>query len=114
MTMSKRYVLKPGLQSASIPGTGRVSAGVVLEGDQYARYAGSILVEILDSVPTAAPRPVLTEPAPVPKVESTPKATTADLLVEAPKEEKKEEKKEEPKRSAWGRRRKKKEEKKEE
>ncbi len=95
--MGKRFVLRAGLHVAMIPGLGRVKQGFVVEGEQYARFVPSILTEILDSAPVAAPvATILVEPAPIlppppppePLVAEMPEPVAAPLLEEIPMEEK--------------------------
>jgi len=42
----RRYTKKPGLAVCMIPGAGRVRDGQILEGDEFARYCPSVLVEV--------------------------------------------------------------------
>ena len=94
----RKFTLKPELSFAVIPGTGRVAPKQVLEGEQFARFVPSLLVELLEEpkaaavVPPPAPKKVLEAPPPPP----------APVLVEAPvsKPEPKDEPKDEPKRFA--------------
>lgn len=64
----RRFRKKPDVTFVVIPGAGRVNEGMVLEGDEYAKFVPSLLVEI----PAAPAAPVLTEPV-APKL--TPKVT---------------------------------------
>jgi hypothetical protein len=51
------------LDEIVLPETGRVRAGVLLEGEHYARFCPQYLVEILDSTPVIdEQRPLLVEP----------------------------------------------------
>jgi hypothetical protein len=49
----RRFKKKPELGFVVIPGLGRVTGDTVLEGDQYAKFCPSLLVEVLDG--TKAP-----------------------------------------------------------
>lgn len=61
----RRFQKKPDVTFVFIPGVGRVAEGRVLEGDEFAKFVPSLLVE----VPNASSVPgglVLTEVLPVP------------------------------------------------
>lgn len=60
--MARRFVLRPGLQEAKLPGIGTITPGTILEGDQYRQYCPQQLVEVLDSTPTD-PRTETTQPS---------------------------------------------------
>jgi hypothetical protein len=92
----RRFQKKPELTLAVIPGVGRVAAGQVLEGDQYARFVPSLLVEI-PALPTAPPAPTAPpevkappvlvppppEPSPVPKTMEDAGFVSPEVLVAA-------------------------------
>lgn len=76
----KSYKVKPGTDVAFIPGVGKITEGTILMGDEYAKFAPRLLVEVptvaaqvpLESTePSRGPVP-LTEPAPAPHVEIPP------------------------------------------
>ena len=89
----RRFQKKPEVTFAFIPGVGRVGPGQVLEGDRFAVFVPSLLVEI----PAAPAAPALVEPkvprasAPrsvieLPAVPVRPPATMAEAGFVAPEE----------------------------
>ena len=72
----RRFKKKPELSFVVIPGLGRISDDRVLEGDQYAKFAPSILVEVLP-----APAAPLKEPAPAVLIPPPPPPVTAPAPV---------------------------------
>lgn len=86
----RKFTLKPDLSFAVIPGTGRIVPKQVLEGEQYARFVPSLLVELLEEPKAAPPVPPPPPPAPLsvetpfegpvkeePEAESKPKASSS-------------------------------------
>ena len=70
----RRFQKRPDVTFAFIPGVGRLGAGQVLEGDEYAKFSPSLLVEI-QALPTS---PALTEPT-APKTGSKPLPSVISL-----------------------------------
>jgi hypothetical protein len=50
----KKYKKNPFISVAFVPGIGHLPEGMILEGDEYAKYAPSVLVEIPDGVVPSA------------------------------------------------------------
>lgn len=73
----RKFIKKPDITFAVIPGVGRLAEGQVLEGDQYAKFVPSLLVELL-SEPAAAP--AVAPPAPERTVEAPPPPSAPILL----------------------------------
>lgn len=83
--MTKKYMKSPAVDKAYLDGVGWLWDGQVLAGDQWARYAPGVLVEVpegaekrqpLEST-TYAPQP-LTEPSPGPGQETLPESPPSD------------------------------------
>jgi hypothetical protein len=53
--MARKFKVKPGLFLAYLPGCGRIQRDKIIEGDHYARYLDTHLVEILDAPVTPVP-----------------------------------------------------------
>lgn len=73
----RRFQKRPDVTFAIIPGVGRLDGQRILEGDQYAKFAPSLLVEIPagpDAAPLTEPKP--TAPGPAPMREVRPRAPT--------------------------------------
>lgn len=84
----RRFKKKPELSFVVIPGVGRVSDDRVLEGDQFAKFAPSILVEVLPvpSAPLKEPAPVVSRPVvlvpPPPPAVTAPRPPSKELLAD--------------------------------
>lgn len=50
----KKYKKNPFISVAFVPGVGHLPEGAILEGDQWAKYAPSVLVEIPDGTPVSS------------------------------------------------------------
>jgi hypothetical protein len=75
----RRFQKKPDVTFAFIPGVGRVGAEQVLEGEQYARFVPSLLVELpaLSTPAPAASAPVAPSPKVTPVVVVPPPAPSS-------------------------------------
>lgn len=70
--MPRKFRKRPELHSCALPGIGVVPEGKILEGDEYAKFCPSLLVEVPESevVKVAAPSP---PPPPPPPPKPAPK-----------------------------------------
>lgn len=82
----RRFKKKPELAFAVIPGLGRISDDRVIEGDQFAKFAPSLLVEVLPAaVPVSAksaPKPPPAVIVPPPPAVTAPRAPSKELLAD--------------------------------
>ena len=80
----RRFVKKPEATFVVIPGVGRINEGRVLEGEDFAKFVPSLLVELLEEpAPAPAPARVLVEVPllpPAPTAVFVPKPSAPILL----------------------------------
>lgn len=83
-----RFVKNTLVHKAFIPGVGWIQSGHILEGEEYAKFAPNLLVEIPDTKPrkplesTEPAGESLVEPAPSPIPEVSPPPTQENILEE--------------------------------
>lgn len=71
--MTRKFKMKAGLQGAlSLPGLPGVIPGVVVEGDEYARFCPAVLEEVVESGPEIAVAVSATAPVSAPESASVP------------------------------------------
>lgn len=82
--MARKFKKNPSMTMVYVPGFGRLMGDTIIEGDQYARFAPAILVEVaeadlpkvpappLAAVEVPAPLPLPPPPPPPPAPASTP------------------------------------------
>lgn len=81
--MTRKFKMKAGLPGAlSLPGLPGVIPGVVVEGDEYARFCPAVLEEVIESVSEGA---VVASPA-VPVLAPEPVSVTPEASVVQPEE----------------------------
>jgi hypothetical protein len=63
--MARKFKKNPSMTMVYVPGFGRLMGDTIIEGDQYARFAPAILVEVAEAdlpKPAALPPPPLAVP----------------------------------------------------
>lgn len=81
--MPRYFKKNPSMTAVYVPGFGRLMGDTVIEGDQYARFVPSILVEVEAPAPVPAkapPAPAPPPPAPAPAPAPAPEPPPADAL----------------------------------
>lgn len=61
--MARKFKKNPSMTMVYVPGFGRLMGDTIIEGDQYARFAPAILVEVAEA---DVPKPVVPPPLPPP------------------------------------------------
>lgn len=79
--MARKFRMKDGLSGAlSLPGMPGLRVGMVVEGDEYARFCPAVLEEVFEATPVVEPEAetrkvkpkAMTAPEPVPEPEPEP------------------------------------------